>query len=264
MKLTRLDRLARLGYSGRALIYGLLGYLALTTSHLASKGPRGEFQLLSSIPGGRVVLLLLASSLLAYGLYKIAGAALDADHHGHDGKAIAERAGSAVGGAAYLTLAWSAFHMAANLTRSPGEGGAKDAAATALQLPFGSMVLALAGVGFLMAAAFQFRTVLTKRFMRSLAPDAPPFTCTAGRIGLTARAVVFAVISWSLLQAAWQENEGKVKDLGGALQMLRDSELLYLAVATGLIVFAIYSAIEARYRIVPRVDPVAEGKRLAS
>jgi hypothetical protein len=150
MQITRLDRRARLEYVARAVICGLLGCLALTTSSLASKGPEGEFELLTGIPGG---------------------------------------------------------------------GGASIA---------------------------------------------PPFICAAGRVGLGARIIVFAVISGSLLGAAWQENEQQVRDLGGALGALRDNQPLYLAVAAGLIIFAIYSAIETRFRIIPRVDPIAAGKRLAS
>lgn len=263
MQITRLDRLARLGYFARAVIYGLLGYLALTTSSLASKGPEGEFELLTRIPGGEFVLLLLATGLVSYGIYKLASAVFDADSKGTDAKGIAERAGAAIGGIAYLTLSWGAFRIATDLGEASGAGGSKAAAAATLQLPFGSLALALAGAGFLLAAAVQLRNVLTKDFMNALTPDAPPFTCTAGRIGLTARTVVFAVIGGSLLRAAWQENEHQVRDLGGALASLRDSGPLYLAVAAGLIVFAIYSALEARYRIVPRIDPIAAGKRLA-
>lgn len=264
MKLTRLDRLARAGYSARAVIYGLLGYLALTTSHLATKGPQGEFELLRSIPGGRGILLVLAAGLLAYGLYKLVGALLDADHHGSDIKGGAERAGAAIGGFAYLTLGWTAFRLARDMGMDTGGNGSKEAAAATLQMPLGSLALALAGAGFLLAAAVQLRSAITKRFMKYLESGAPRFTCTIGRIGLAARAIVFAVIGGSLIRAAWHEDERHVRDLGGALGALRESQLLYLAVATGLIVFAIYSAIEARYRIVPRLDPIAAGRRLAS
>ena len=264
MQITRLDRLARLGYAARAVIYGLLGYLALTTSGLASRGPEGEFQLLTRIPGGEGILLLLAAGLCAYGIYKLASALFDTDRKGTDAKGVAERVGAAIGGAAYLTLCWSAFRIAADVGAAASDGGSEQAASATLQLPFGSLALAISGGGFLLAAAVQLRAVVTKRFMEVLAPDAPPFTCTAGRVGLTARTIVFAVIGGSLLRAAWHEDGHQVRDLGGALAALRDSHILYLAVAAGLIVFAVYSAIESRYRIVPRVDPVAASKRLTS
>lgn len=264
MTLTRLDRLARAGYSARAVIYGLLGYLALTTSHLATKGPQGEFQLLRTIPGGRGILLILAAGLLAYGLYKLASALMDADHHGGGIKGGAERGGAAIGGFAYLALGWTAIRLARDIGSDPGTSGSREAAAATLEMPMGNLALALAGAGFLLAAAVQLRSGIKKRFMKYLESGAPRYTCTMGRIGLAARAIVFAVIGGSLIRAAWHDDERHVRDLGGALGALRENQLLYLAVATGLIVFAVYSAIEARYRIVPRLDPIAAGKHLAS
>ncbi|RYE69899.1 MAG: DUF1206 domain-containing protein [Rhizobiaceae bacterium] len=261
MQLTRLDRLARYGYMARAAVYGLLGYLAFTTANLATQGTQGEFQLLSRIPGGEAVLFVLAAGLLAYGLYKLTSALLDIDRQGTDVKGLAARAGAAIGGVAYLALSWGAFRIALGVGSAGGQETTKDAAATALALPFGSWTLALAGLGFWLAAAAQCRNVVTKRFMKLLAPDAPRFTCTVGRIGLGARTVVFAVIGGSLLRAAWRQNEEEVRDLGGALAIIRDLDLLYLAVAGGLVVFGVYSAIEARYRIVPRIDPLGAGAR---
>jgi hypothetical protein len=100
MAITRLDRLARFGYLARAAIYGLLGYLAITTSSLAHKGPEGDFELLRSVVGGRAVLLVLAGGLLAYGIKKLASALLDTQGKGTEQKVIIERIGIAIGGAA--------------------------------------------------------------------------------------------------------------------------------------------------------------------
>lgn len=263
MQLTRLDRLARLGYCARAAIYGLLGYLAFTTSSLAARGPEGEFQLLSRIPGGEAVLFVLAAGLCAYGFYKLAGTVLDIDRQGNDVKGLAERAGAGIGGGAYLALSWGAVRLALGLGAAGGQGASQDAAGAALAFPLGDWAIALAGLGFLLAAAVQLRNVLTKHFMKLLAPDAPAFTCTIGRIGLAARTIVFAVIGGSLLRAAWRRSEEEVRDLGGALAAIQEYDFLYLAVAAGLVVFGLYSVIEARYRIVPRIDPVAAGKRIA-
>lgn len=259
MEITRLDRLARFGYMARAAVYALLGYLALTTSALAHKGPEGEFELLQRVPGGNIMLMILALGLLAYGLYKLFGALIDIDGKGSDFKGILARLVFAGGGAAYLAMCWTAFRFSAGA--AAGSPGGKEAAATTLQLPLGNLALALAGLGFFTAAGIQLRKAVTKHFMRMLEPGAPPLTCTIGRIGLAARAAVFAIIGWSLVRGAWHESEDQVRDLGGALAALRGYQTLYVALAFGLIVFAAYSAIEARYRIVPRVDPVEAGKR---
>lgn len=264
MALTRLDRLARFGYLARAAVYGLLGYLAITTSSLAHKGPEGDFELLRSVPGGRAVLLVLAAGLLAYGIYKVASAFLDTDSKGSEPKGLIERIGIAAGGAAYLAMCWASFQFAADLDRSASGGGGEQAAATTMQLPLGGLILAFAGICFIAAGAVQLRSAVTKSFMRTLQSDAPPLSCAAGRIGLGARAIVFAIIGWSLISAAWRSDKEEVRDLGGALAVLNANDLLYLAVALGLVTFAVYSAIEARYRIVPRVDAAEAGKRALS
>jgi hypothetical protein len=232
----------------------------MTTSNLAHKGPEGEFELLRSVPGGKVVLLTLAVGLFAYGTYKLIGAIFDTDGNGRDLGGAAARGGLAIGGAAYWAMCWSAVRFASDFGAASRDGGS-DKASAILELPMGAVALGLAGVGFLAGAAIQLRSAITKHFMRKLDPDAPPFSCTIGRIGIAARAIVFTLIGWSLIRGAWSHDENQVRDLGGALAALRDNGALYLTLAVGLVVFAIYSALEARYRIVPRVDPIKATKR---
>lgn len=263
MQITRLDRLARLGYFARAIIYGLLGYLALTTSRLAHKGPQGEFELLGAIPGGRIVLLGLAVGLLSYGLYKLIGALLDIDGNGRSTIGLLKRAAFAGGGTANLALCWVAVKFASGMTSTAGQSGKREAAGEILKLPLGNLALAAVGAGFLLAAAIQVRSAVVRRFMRHLPSDAPSYTCTVGRVGLAARAVVFALIGWSILQSAWRNDENQVRDLGGALVLVHENPFLYLSIAAGLILFAGYSAIEGRYRIVPPIDAVEAGKQIA-
>jgi hypothetical protein len=259
--ITRIDQLARAGYLARAVVYGLLGYLALYSSADADEGPEGAFDAINDVPGGDVILYILVAGLVAYGIYKLVGTALDLERKGSKPKAIAERLGLAVGGVAYLTMAYAAYKFASDVReQAGGESGSQEAASTMLDLPLGGAVIALAGVAFLVAAAFQLRGAITAHFMRTMASDAPPATCTLGRIGLTARTVVYAIVGWSLLRAAWQDDGGEVRDLGGVLVSLRETDTLYTLVAVGLIVFALFSALEARYRIVPRVDMMDAAK----
>lgn len=257
-EITSTDRLARAGYLARAVVYGLLGYLAVTSAGRASDGPEGTLDFIDDIPGGDIVLGLVALGLVAYGLYKLATSLLDLDREGTGAAGIAKRIGSAAGAIAYLSLAYTAARMLTG--RGRGGGGNTERAGDVLALPMGELLLGIGGLGFVLAAAAQVHSAWTLGFMRKLDPDAPPQTATIGRIGLAARSVVFAIVGWSLVQAALSENEGQVRDLGGVLRDLRDSGLLYQLVALGLIVFALYSLIEARYRIVPRVDMAAAAR----
>jgi hypothetical protein len=72
-----------------------------------------------------------------------------------------------------------------------------------------------------------------------------------GRVGLAARAVVFALVGYFLIRAAIDFDPANAVGLDGALAKLArepyGSWLLGI-VATGLILFAVCSLAEARYR----------------
>lgn len=250
-EITNTDGLARAGYFARAAVYGLLGYFAFASRGIASEGPIGAFAFIHQIPAGDIALVVLTVGLAAYGLYKLAAAALDLEGEGTDIKGVLKRLGIAAGGIAYLGLAYAALRISAGLAAS---GGGAGTAGDVLRVPFGAVLLAVVGLGFLVAAALQLHSAWTKHFLLRIEPGAPQVTGPIGQIGLGARSAVFAIVGWSLIRAAWSEDASKVRDLGGALRDLRGWEVLYLVVAIGLVLFAIYSAIEGRYRIVPRVD----------
>lgn len=253
------DRLARIGYLARAVVYALVGYLAVTSARSAHDGPDGAFAFIGEIPAGGIVLGLVGAGLLAYGIYKLATAILDLDRDGTGAAGIVKRIGIGAGALAYLSMCYAAVKVLVGYRASRNSGS--ETAGDVLALPAGEILLAVAGAGFLVAAAAQARTAWNTHFMRKLEPGAPPLTCTIGRIGLAARTVVFAIIGWSLLKGAWAGDAGEVRDLGGVLSDLRGSGTLYLLVAAGLIIFAVFSAIEARYRIVPRVDVARSARR---
>jgi hypothetical protein len=219
------------------------------------------FGRIAAMPAGRALLALLVLGLIAYGIYKLADAFLDLDGKGHGAKGSATRLGTAAGGIAYLSMAWAATRIAAGAKAAGEASGSREIAGTLLDLPLGAALLAAVGVAFLLAAFVQAKNAIDIGFMKKVAPAAPPFTCTMGRIGFAARALVFTLVGWSLLRSSWSEREGEVLDLGGVLGSLRDTGWLYLAVAAGLLVFGLYSLVLARYRIVPRIDVVDAAKR---
>lgn len=145
----------------------------------------------------------------------------------------------------------------------PTDHRSHEAARTLLDLPLGGLLLGLVGGYFLLIATSQAHKAWKASFMQEISAVAPPLTCTLGRIGHVAQAVVFALIGWSLLKAAWLEDEDKAMAVGGALVSLRASEWLYLVVAGGLLVFGLFSLILARYRIVPPVHLTDAARRVS-
>jgi hypothetical protein len=95
--------------------------------------------------------------------------------------------------------------------------------------------------------------------VRSVSPRAPAFTKTLGTIGLLARAVVFGVIGWSLFRAGFlSAGATQIKTLGAAVASLADNGIVFTLVSIGLLIFGLFSAILARFAIVPDLDANAK------
>ncbi len=247
--------LVRLGYAARGLVYILLGYLALSTAGKAGEGQSAVFDMIQDVPLGSPLLYLVAIGLLAYALFKLLDAATDIENHGSGAEGAAKRVGSAASAIAHLVLAYTAYQFASGAQhRSAGDGGGQERASTLLSWEMGWILLGLLGLGFLVAGVFQAKSAYDAHFMQRLSGRAPTAVKTIGRIGHAARAVVFLVIGWSLVQAGWLEQSGEVNGLGAAIMALSDNGALYSLVAAGLILFGIFSLIAARYRIIPDVN----------
>jgi hypothetical protein len=246
--------LVRLGYATRGLVYLILGYLALTTSSRAGGGGEAVFDVLRDVPMGALVLWLMAAGLLAYALFKAISAIGDVQRHGRDPAGLATRVGEGASAIAHTVLAYAAFQYASGSARD-SSGGQQQAAGSVLELPLGEVLLGLVGVGFLVGAVMQAKSAVTAKFMKHVSTAAPAAVEPIGRAGHAARAVVFVVIGWSLVQSAWFDSAGAVKGLGEAIVSLRDNGALYTVVAVGLLLFGLFSLVVARYRIIPEVRP---------
>lgn len=261
-RLRHLETFARIGWCARGVVYCLLAAFALTGAGASDASPQGVFRSVRDMPGGTVLLLLLAAGLALYGAYRLYGAALDSEGKGSEPKGIAIRIGYAASGIAHFILAWAAARLASG-GRSDGGGREKEAAGMLLDMPLGGTILGLVGLALLAAAAQQAIKAWTTEFMRDLAGGAPSWAVPVGRAGLAARAVVFAVIGISLVKAGWFGAAGEVKGLGDALSSLTENKELYLLVAAGLFLFGVHSFVEARWRRIRDEDVVARLKAAA-
>lgn len=249
--------LVRLGFASRGVVYLLLGYLFLTATEQsrASQGPQGVFDYLQSVPGGTPILYLCSLGMLGYALYRLSSLFFDAEHYGRDKKGIVQRLGHGASGVAHLVLAYTAFQFAQGGGQSSGGEDAQQATTTILSMDFGSLAVGVVGLCFLAAAIAQAGKAISGDFMQRVSPRAPDFTKYLGHAGFAARAVVFALIGWSLIQSAWLASSSQVKTLGEAVSSLRDQGILFTLVAAGLLLFGVFSLVMARYRDVPDLGP---------
>jgi hypothetical protein len=244
--------LVRIGFLARAVLYVLLGLIALTGAQSVAAGTDGIFRTIETAPLGKVMLGILAVGLAAYGLFRLASLIFDIEHQGSDAKGWAKRIGHGASAAGHFLLAWTAV----SFLRGSGSGGDGTDAATAgvLSAEFGGIVIGLIGLAFCAAAIAQAIKGFSGSFMPRIAPDAPRATRAIGGVGYAARAVVFLVIGWSLVEAGFlSRGAGNVKTLGEAVAALAGTGWLFTLVTIGLILFGLFSAVLARWRIIPEL-----------
>lgn len=247
--------LVRLGYAARGVTYILLGWLALGTRAQSGEGNEAVFEHLQDMPLGTPILYLMAVGLVGYVLFKLASAIGDVQNRGTGTEGIAKRIGDVASAVAYTVLAYAALQFATGSRQSADGGQSQETASTVLDWSLGGVVIGAVGLGFIIGALMQAKEAATGHFMHRVSAEAPRGIEAVGRAGHAARAVVFAIIGWSLVQSAWFQSSSEVKGLGEALMSLRESGALYTLVAVGLMLFGAFSLVVARYRIIPDIDP---------
>lgn len=254
------ERLARLGIAAKGVVYFVIGLLAIQAAIGAGGQATDQTGALSAIvtqPFGKFLLSIIAIGLVGYVLWRIVEAILDPEHRGEpvDAKRIVQRLGYALSGFIYAGLAATAVKL---ILGSGGGGGnaTQDWTARFLSQPFGQWLVGTAGavtIGVGFAYIYEaYKAKFRRHFkLNQMSPKEQKWATILGRFGIAARAIVFVVIGFFLIQAALHSNANEARGLGGALAALAQqpfgSWLLGL-VALGLIAYSIYSLVEARYR----------------
>ncbi|NEQ24981.1 MAG: DUF1206 domain-containing protein [Microcoleus sp. SIO2G3] len=256
------ERLARLGYLAKGIVYAIVGVLAVQAA-FGSGGQttdtKGALGAIASQPFGKFLLALLTVGLIGYVVWRFVQAVQDPEHKGDDAKGWATRLGYAVSGLIYASLAFTAI----SLIRGSGGGGGgnseQDWTARLLAQPFGQWLVGLVGAFVIGLGFYQLYQAYKAKFrkqmkLQEMSPTEETWATRIGRFGLGARGVVFCIIGFFLLQAARQSDASQVRGLDGALQSLAQQPYgpwLLGIVALGLIAYGIHMAVQARYIRIP-------------
>jgi hypothetical protein len=250
---------ARWGFAARGVIYLLVGALAVQIAF--GEGGReadrsGALQTVAKTPGGTVLLWLLAAGLGGMALWRLSEAAYG--QAGADGHTATRRLSSLARGVFYAVVCSTtvAFVIGAGGPGSSDEKS-KDLTGTAMHdVPFGRWLVLLTGLGFVAGGiGIAVRAVRTKfeKNLRTHQMSRPVRTAVAavGVVGQTARATVYAAVGVFLAYAAIGYDEDKAKGVDGTLREFTKTgsgPWLLVLVASGLIVFGLFSFCEARWR----------------
>jgi hypothetical protein len=251
------ERLGRIGLVAKGVLYAVVAILAVKVAlggREESPDRRGALHAISEQPFGQGLLLLLALGLAGYALWRLAQAVFDRDLEGEGPKGLAKR------GAALAKAVWYGALCVLTVSTIFGEesGGGNEQKTTAgvFEWPGGRYLVYAAGLAFLGAAAFNGYRAVTCKFNKKLKTgemnDAEEAAATGvGILGHLARMAVFALIAFFLLRAAWEFDSRKARGLDGALLEVSQQAyggLLLGAVAVGLMAYALYCFVQARYR----------------
>lgn len=251
-----IQRFVRIGYAAKGTIYLLIGTLALRLA-LGAGGrltdSKGVLKTLEHLPAGMALLSVIAVGLLAYAGWEIAEAIWDTNRKGSDLSGWLSRGLTAIKGGVYGAIGFEAFQLVV------GNGGsahdADDYARSALQFPFGGVVLGLVGLGIALYGVKQIWMAWTSRFdsdldTAAMRREGAGWVLTLGRAGIGARGVTLAIMGVAVARAGFGE---RASDASGTREALwavftqPNGTWLLAAVAAGLMCYGVFQLLHARY-----------------
>jgi hypothetical protein len=252
--------LVRAGFLARAITYGIIGSLALAIAlgvgtMGTSPNQEGALVLIAHTPVGRPAMVVICAGLLAYAIWKFTQAVFGYGPEGGGGAGPKDRIANLAGGVVYLGFLVVAILA---LVGSSGNSSSepRHAATGVLGWPGGQILIGIAGAVLIAISLYQVYDAIRGGYARDsktdqMNPSEHGVFMVLGRVGLTARALVFALIGYFLERTAIESKASDAIGVDGALARLHQEPLgrwLVGLVAAGLLTFAVFSLVEGRYR----------------
>jgi hypothetical protein len=175
---------------------------------------------------------------------------------------LAIRIGFVIRGLVYGSLGLQAVRLYRGLS-APRRMGERQVASEALEWPFGDWLLVIAGLILIVVAVQQLRAAYTGHLEHGfdvigLRREAGDWAVALSRFGVAARALVFALIGWTVIAAGWSRDPSEVGTVATALRTLASQpgplgRWLFGLTAAGFVAYGFYSMIHARYLQIHRI-----------
>ncbi|MBD2532093.1 DUF1206 domain-containing protein [Nostoc flagelliforme FACHB-838] len=254
------ERLARLGYAAKGVVYFIVGLLA-TQAAIGSGGQTtnttGALKAIVVQPFGKLLLSIITLGIIGYVLWRLVQTFFDPEKSKKpiNAKRIAQRIGYAISALGYTGLALTSVKLIMGSFVGDSDS-TEDWTIYILAQPLGRWLVALAGMMVIGVGLSYLYKAYKGKFRYHLKLSQMSLTeenwaVHIGRFGIAARGIVFGIIGIFLMLAAIQSDGTQARGLGGALTALTQHPFgLWLLgiVGLGLIAYGIYSGIEARYR----------------
>ena len=246
------------GWAAKGVVYLSLAYIVLqmafgTTPQQAST--TGALRLIAQSAPGKIAIIVLGVGLLAYALGRIlevttlAGPQIEPK----------DKALAVVMALLYTSLAITAFSIVGLAGSGSGSGSGnseQQGSAFLLGLPGGQWIVGLVGLAVIAFGLKQIYAGVKEKFLNTLrmAEMSPGMRSATEKIGTAAyvtKGAILALLGYFFVQSALTYNPDEAKGLDAALQEIASQtwgQVVLTLVALGLLAYAAFAFIEARYR----------------
>ncbi len=252
---------ARFGLSAKGVVYCLSGLIAVMAAlhfggnSVKDAGKGGVFGFIEDQPFGKWLLLVVAIGLVCYTIWRWIQAFKDTEHKGSDKKGFSKRFTYFFSGLVYASLAVYAMKIVLGNSSNSGGDKQQDWAAKLLDQPFGQWLVGIVAVIMIGTGLYQLYRAFSGKYKKyvkeALHHDTAGWVSKVGVAGYTARGIVWLILGWMFIKAAFHAN---AKEAGGsdeALGWLQQSSygtILLAAVAIGLICYGVFMFLRAKYQ----------------
>lgn len=252
------ERAGRVGLVAKGASYALIGVLALQIP-LGQGGEaadrQGVLRRLAGESWGSAALIALAVGFAGYALWRLAEGLFDRGGEGSDAEGLAKRAKSIGIAVVYAASAVAAISLMRSASSGTG-GDESQETARVLEWPGGRWIVLAVAAGFVADGLYNVYRGWTKKFREDLDDHrmrgtVRTWAVRSGVVGHAARGVVFAIVGVFLAKAAIEYDPDEAIGIDGALLKLAEQpfgKVLLGIVAAGLVAYAVYCLVEARYR----------------
>lgn len=244
--------LARVGFAASGLVHLLLGYVSIRVAFngQGQTDQSGALAEITDLPGGPLVLWAMVVGLFALALWLVVQSLLGVGSSSK--KRWMRSLASAAKAVAYAALGATALTFARGGSSSSSDS-TQQASSTILSLPGGQFILGAVGLIAMAVGVYFISKGVRRGFLDDL--DVPhgaaekPVTA-AGIVGYVAKGVAIIVVGILFVVAAVTVDPSEATGLDGALKSLAQlpfGAVILTVVGVGLIAYALYTFVRARY-----------------
>ena len=234
------------------MILGALATLAAAGEGGGLHDGSGVVRWIMKLPAGAVLVGLSACGFAGYALYCAALACFGEEHADSKLAAVMVRLKGVVGFLVYGSLTLTSVQLL--MGHHAGGGSTRIWIAQLLAETWGRVVIGLLGAGFVAFGVYQCRYAAGGKHRdevngQAMSSSQRKSFLWIGRIGLTARGIVFVIVGYFCVRAALQAAPSASTGTAEALREIRDVGWVPLAImALGLAAYGVLQFFYAKYR----------------